>query len=94
MFAARTGRKGIPPGEYKVRLCRYIGPDGAALPSNTKTLDNPGVRQSIPPKYYLLDNNPLRFTVGESGGEFNIEVPEGLITGKDVLGADPPPRRR
>ncbi len=79
VLEARTHNKGIQPGEYVVRVSRYVGPNGAKLPADVKPLDNPGgVRQSIPQKYYQQDNNPLKFTVGESGGEINIEIPEDL----------------
>ena len=80
LISTRTDWKGVPPGEYKVRLSRLVGPDGTALPPSTKTVDNPGARESIPKKYLFPDTSPLRFVVPESGGEIHIEIPEGLQT--------------
>jgi hypothetical protein len=69
---------GIVPGEYKVRLGRYIAPNGQPATTREDLMQNPYVRDSIPPKYSGM-NSPLRFTVPESGGEINIDIPEKLL---------------
>ena len=69
---------GIVPGEYKVRLGRYIARNGQPATTREDLMENPDVRDSIPPKYSGIDS-PLRFTVPEAGGEINIDIPEKLL---------------
>jgi hypothetical protein len=69
---------GIMPGEYKVRLGRYIAPNGLPATTQEELKLNPDVRNSIPPTYSRIDS-PLRCTVPEGGGEINIDIPEKLL---------------
>jgi hypothetical protein len=66
------------PGEYKVRLGRYIAPNGQPATTQEELKQNPDVHDSIPPKYSGIDS-PLRVTVPEAGGEINIDIPEKLL---------------
>jgi len=69
---------GIVPGEYKVRLSRYIARNGQPATTREDLMQNPDVRNSIPRKYSGMDS-PLRFTVPEAGGEINIDIPEKVL---------------
>src|SRR5262245_37095880 len=75
LFQARTGRKGVRPGEYKVAVRRLVGADGKVLDPDTKTQDRPDMRESVPNPYSSPAETPLKYTVPESGGEVNIDVP-------------------
>lgn len=79
VISSRAGAQGLPPGEYKVVLNRWIDSDGAALPADAKQADYPNAVQSIPAKYTAPETTTLRVTIPEAGGEVNIDIPEGLV---------------
>jgi hypothetical protein len=79
---ARTARKGIIPGEYKVCVSRPVGRDGTPLPAGAKQAETPGMRDSLPREYASPENTPLQATVPETGGTVNLEVPLDVLKGK------------
>ena len=76
---------GIVAGEYKVRLSRQIAPDGSPVFTREQLKENPQVRESIPRKYNGVDSTPLKFTVPESGGVIDIDIPEKLLPWKSAI---------
>ena len=76
---ARTGRKAIAPGEYRVRVSRLTGPDGTPLPPAAKPADTPGARESVPREYASAADTPLKATVPETGGVVNLEIPAAVL---------------
>ncbi len=72
------GAKGIVAGDYKVRLIRLVGPDGAPLPADADPVDTPGSKESLPRQYTAVEATPLKATVGETGATVNIDLPTGL----------------
>lgn len=81
LTGSREGAQGIVPGEYKVRVSRYINPDGTVLGAEYKQADNPLAIESIPGAYGGPEP-PLKVTVPDSGGAVDIQIPAKLISGK------------
>jgi hypothetical protein len=79
LVGSRAGAKGVVPGEYKVRVTRLIARDGRPLDADAKEADNPGSKQSVPEPYSSLEGTPLKYTVPETGGDINIDIPEKII---------------
>ncbi len=79
MISSRAGDKGIPPGEYKVTLSRWVGMDGKVLPADALQADYPGCVESIPRKYTEPDMTPLRVTVPDGGGEIKVDMSDSLL---------------
>jgi hypothetical protein len=75
LVQSRTARNGVLPGEYRVAVRRSVGADGKVLDPDTKTRDRPDMRESVPAPYSSPIDTPLKYTVPESGGELNIDLP-------------------
>ncbi len=71
------GVKGLTAGEYKVRVNRFLKPDGTPLPPDAPEADNPGARETVPPPYSSADST-LKATVPDAGGTVNIDLPTKL----------------
>ena len=67
-----------------MRLSRQIAPDGSPVFTREQLKENPQVRESIPRKYNGVDSTPLKFTVPESGGVIDIDIPEKLLPWKSA----------
>jgi len=79
-YTASSGAiPGLPPGEYKIRLSREVAPDGTPVVTREQLMVNPQVRDSIPAKYSGT-GSPLKFTVPDSGGVIDIDIPEKLLS--------------
>lgn len=79
-YTASSGAiTGLPPGEYKVRLSREVAPDGTPVVTREQLMVNPQVRDSIPARYSGT-GSPLKYTVPESGGVIDIDIPEKLLS--------------
>lgn len=76
---SRKPVRGIVPGEYNVQVSRLVARDGKVLPPDAAPdMDYPGYRETIPLRY-ASNTSPLRVTVPESGGQVNVEIPQGLV---------------
>jgi hypothetical protein len=82
LIGSRDGARGVVPGEYKVRVSRLVGRDGAPLPEDARQADHPGAKESVPAPYTSPDGTPLRVTVPEAGGPVPISIPEKAL-GRD-----------
>lgn len=67
--------KGIVPGEYQVRLSKFVRPDGTEIPADSKEPPiNLGAIESIPPKYSNPTGSSLQAKVPEAGGTQDFEL--------------------
>jgi hypothetical protein len=71
------GVTGVAPGEYKVRISRFVKADGSSLPYGATEADNPDARQVIPAPYSGPDS-PLTRKVPESGGTVDVDLPVAI----------------
>jgi hypothetical protein len=78
LTGSRGGASGIVPGEYKIRVSRFIARDGTPLDADAKQADNPGARESVPAPYSALEGTPLKVTVPETGGPVTVDIPVKL----------------
>src|SRR5262249_52126433 len=65
LTGSRAGASGVVPGEYRVRVSRFVGADGKPLPPEAKQAENPGARESVPPPYSSAEGTTLTVTVPE-----------------------------
>jgi hypothetical protein len=75
LTGSRAGDPGVVPGEYTVRVSRFVAADGTPLPADARDADYPGSRESIPAPYSSPDGTPLRVTVPETGGAITVDLP-------------------
>lgn len=52
------GKKGLPPGEYKVTVSRRLNPDGSPPAPNEMPIESQA-RETLPPKYSDKDKTEL-----------------------------------
>ncbi|HET6575982.1 MAG TPA: carboxypeptidase-like regulatory domain-containing protein, partial [Fimbriiglobus sp.] len=77
LTGSRRGDTGVVPGQYKVRVSRFMDRDGTIL-TDFKEADNPHARQTVPAPYSSPDTK-LVVTVPEQGGTLDIELPVKLL---------------
>jgi hypothetical protein len=78
LTGSRQGDTGVVPGQYKVRVSRFVDRDGSVLPPDFKEADNPHAKQSVPAPFSSPEPT-LVVTVPEEGGTVNIELPVKLL---------------
>lgn len=74
VISSRRDDPGVPPGEYLVRVSRFVDGKGNALPPEATQADYPDAKESIPAPY-STPSSPLRVTIAEEGGLVKIDVP-------------------
>jgi hypothetical protein len=88
---ARGFAGGVVPGDYKVTVTRFVGPDEAPLPANASREEESRGRQSMPAKVTRPDSSPLTCTIPPRGGEVTIDIHAELFTPKPGQGKPPEP---
>jgi hypothetical protein len=78
LTAGLTRVAGVVPGEYRVRVSRFVAADGTPLPADASDADYPGSGESIPLPYSSLDGTPLKATVPDAGGSVPIDIPVNI----------------
>lgn len=68
-------KKGVPVGEYKVVVEKWVMPDGTAY-KNAEGVNpmDAGAKQEIPAKYSNMDSTELKATVPAGGGKVDFEL--------------------
>ncbi len=74
VISSRESDRGIPAGEYTVRVSRRVMPDGTPLPPDMPEADFPNSRESVPFPYSSIDS-PLKIIIPEGGGDIQVEIP-------------------
>ena len=64
---AKSGKKGVPAGEYRVVITKFVMPDGSDFPADSKLAPiESSAKQSLPPKYSEADQTVLKANVSEN----------------------------
>jgi hypothetical protein len=79
LVAALVRSRGVVPGEYRVRVSRFVAADGKPLPADALDADYPGSGESIPLPFSSAEGSPLKVTVPEAGGEVKIDIPVNIV---------------
>src|SRR5438046_7865546 len=66
LTGSRRGDTGVVPGQYKVRVSRFVDRDGTALPADAKQADYPHAVEAVPAPSSAPDS-PLEGTGPEAG---------------------------
>jgi hypothetical protein len=74
---SRRGDSGVVPGQYKVRVSRFMDKDGTIL-KDFKQADNPHAMETVPAPYSTGDSKMV-VTVPEEGGTLDIDLPVKLL---------------
>jgi hypothetical protein len=74
---SRRGDSGVVPGQYKVRVSRFMDRDGTIL-KEFKQADNPFAMETVPAPYSTGDSTMV-VTVPEAGGTLDIDLPVKLL---------------
>lgn len=74
---SRRGDTGVVPGQYKVRVSRFMDRDGTIL-KEFKQADNPFAMETVPAPYSTGESTMV-VTVPESGGTLDIDLPVKLL---------------
>ena len=77
LTGSRRGDSGVVPGQYKVRVSRFMDRDGTIL-KEFKQADNPHAMETVPAPYSTADST-LVVTVPEAGGTLDVELPVKLL---------------
>jgi hypothetical protein len=77
LTGSRRGDNGVVPGQYKVRVSRFVDRDGSIL-KDFKQADNPHAMESVPAPYSTADSKMV-VTVKEEGGALDIDLPVKLL---------------
>src|SRR5262245_13672589 len=67
------GGEGVPQGEYKVTVSRWLMKDGKLPPPNTDVVTS-GAAESLPPTCSDPIKTTLKASVGASGGSFDFAL--------------------
>src|SRR5688572_18650017 len=78
LTGSRRGDSGVVPGKYRVRVSRFVNPDGSPLPPDFTEAEYPRAVESVPAPYSGPDS-PLEVTVPEKGGELTVDIPARLL---------------
>jgi len=78
LTGSRRGDSGVVPGKYRVRVSRFVNPDGSPVPSDFTEAAYPRAIESVPAPYSGPDS-PLEVTVPEKGGELTVDIPAKLL---------------
>ena len=71
------GKKGLPPGQYRVTVSLRRNPDGSAPDPNVPPIESQA-RESLPPKYNDRDKTELSATVSADGKSYDFTVQTGM----------------
>jgi hypothetical protein len=77
LTGSRRGDVGVVPGQYKVRVSRFMDKDGTIL-KEFKQADNPHAMETVPAPYSTPDSKMV-VTVPEAGGTLDVELPVKLL---------------
>ena len=81
VVSSRRDDSGIPPGEYTVRVTRFVKADGTAIPPEEPQADYPDSYESVPPPFSGMAS-PLKVVIPKEGGEVKVEIPAKLYQRK------------
>lgn len=63
-ISSPQGKKGLPPGKYKVTVSRRLNPDGSPPDPNTPPIES-NARETLPPKYVDREKTELTANISE-----------------------------
>jgi hypothetical protein len=76
-YSGGESKKGAIPGEYLVTVSLFVSPDGSPAPPPGPD-EGPmmsGAMESLPLRYWNVEETPLKATVGPDGGtDFNFDL--------------------
>jgi hypothetical protein len=81
VISSRQDDAGVPPGEYSVRVSRFVGGKGEPLPPDATQADHPDAKESIPAPY-STPSSPLRVTIDDQGGRVEVDLPVKIKASK------------
>ncbi len=68
------GKKGCPPGDYRVVVEKWLKADGSVYRSADMSPMDAGATQKIPPKYSDMEKTELKAKVAAGGGKFDFPL--------------------
>jgi hypothetical protein len=68
------GKKGCPPGDYKVVVEKWVNKDGSVYRSADMSPMDAGATQKIPPQYSSMEKTELKATVPAGGGKIDFKL--------------------
>jgi hypothetical protein len=77
VISSREEDTGVPPGEYSVRVSRFVDEEGTPLLPGTPPAMSLGSRESIPSPYDS-PTSPLKVVIPAEGGKVDVDIPEPL----------------
>jgi len=69
----RSGKEGVPAGDYVVLFSKLTQPDGTPIPKD-KTAADVGAVEKIPDQYRQLDNRANAVVVPKGGKTFDFDL--------------------
>lgn len=73
--ATWQGKKGLPPGDYRVTIEKRVMPDGSDFPFDSDDWPDKSVtRQILPAKYAARQNSVLKVTVTEESADCDFAL--------------------